>query len=176
MTQTINSGNGCYNTQTKVTVHNHPGVAPEQPHPICHPPAGWSPSEGYDVFISYSSQDRKFAHTLAERLLADGLKIWFDEWVLKPGDPISVAVEDGLEKSRILLAILSPQFLHSEWTKVERGAAMFRDPANRTRRFIPVLYQDCKLPDMLAQYKQIDLRANAPEEYKKLLEACRQRG
>ncbi|HAT51576.1 MAG: toll/interleukin-1 receptor domain-containing protein [Nitrospirae bacterium] len=174
MTQTINSGDYCNNIQKKVTVHHHPGVAPEQPHPVCRPPTGWSPSEGYDVFISYSSQDRKFAQPLAEKLLADGLKIWFDEWILKPGDPIPAAIENGLEKSRIFLAIFSPQYLQSEWTQVERGAAMFRDPANRTRRFIPVLYQSCKLPDMLAQYKQIDLRANALEEYKKLLEACRQ--
>ena|GEM_PF-3773746 len=33
---------------------------------------------------------------LAERLRADGVKVWFDEWVLKPGDSIPAKIEEGL--------------------------------------------------------------------------------
>jgi len=31
----------------------------------------------YDLFLSYSSKDRTVVHALAERLRADGLKVWF---------------------------------------------------------------------------------------------------
>ena len=40
----------------------------------------------FDLFLSHSSRDNAVVRPLAERLRADGLKVWFDEWVLKPGD------------------------------------------------------------------------------------------
>ena len=40
----------------------------------------------YDVFLSPSAKDKAVVRPLAERLRQDGLKVWFDEWVLKPGD------------------------------------------------------------------------------------------
>jgi hypothetical protein len=33
----------------------------------------------YDVFLSHSSQDKAVVRPLAERLRADGLRVWFDE-------------------------------------------------------------------------------------------------
>ena len=38
----------------------------------------------YDVFLSHSAKDKAAVRPLAERLRKDGLKVWFDEWVLKP--------------------------------------------------------------------------------------------
>src|SRR5258708_5950288 len=43
----------------------------------------------YDVFLSHSAEHNAVERPLAERLRADGLKVWFDEWELKPGDPIA---------------------------------------------------------------------------------------
>jgi hypothetical protein len=40
----------------------------------------------HDVFLSHSSKDKAVVRALAERLRQDGLKVWFDEWVLKPGE------------------------------------------------------------------------------------------
>ena len=53
----------------------------------------------YDVFLSHSAKDNALVRPLAERLRADGLKVWFDEWVLKPGNSIPAKIEDGLEHS-----------------------------------------------------------------------------
>jgi hypothetical protein len=36
----------------------------------------------YDVFLSHSSKDKAIVRPLAERLRKDGLKVWFDEWVI----------------------------------------------------------------------------------------------
>jgi len=49
----------------------------------------------YDVFLSHSAKDKAVVRPLAERLRADGLKVWFDEWVLQPGDSIPAKIEDG---------------------------------------------------------------------------------
>ena len=40
----------------------------------------------YDIFVSHSATDKAVVCPLAERLRKDGVKVWFDEWVLKPGD------------------------------------------------------------------------------------------
>ena len=42
----------------------------------------------YDVFLSHSAKDKAVVRALAERLRADGVKVWFYEWMLKPGDSI----------------------------------------------------------------------------------------
>src|SRR4051794_17564466 len=42
----------------------------------------------YDVFLSHSAKDKAVVREVAERLRKDGVKVWFDEWVLKPGDSI----------------------------------------------------------------------------------------
>ena len=72
------------------------------------------PSEfQFDVFLSHSAKDKAVVRPLAERLRKDGLKVWFDEWVLKPGDSIPAkidppslrsysVIEEGLEHSRVL--------------------------------------------------------------------------
>ena len=49
----------------------------------------------YDVFLSHSAKDKAVVRPLAERLRQNGLKVWFDEWVLKPGDSIPAKIEDG---------------------------------------------------------------------------------
>jgi len=42
----------------------------------------------FDVFLSYSSKDKVVVRPIAERLRADGLRVWFDDWELKPGHSI----------------------------------------------------------------------------------------
>ena len=45
----------------------------------------------------------------------DGVKVWFDEWVLKPGDGIdrnqskTAKLEEGLERSRVPALRMSAQ-------------------------------------------------------------------
>ncbi len=48
----------------------------------------------YDVFLSHSAKDKAVVRPLAERLRAGGVKVWFDEWVLKPGDSIPAKIEE----------------------------------------------------------------------------------
>jgi hypothetical protein len=48
----------------------------------------------YAVFLSHSAKDKAVVRPLAERLRADGLKVWFDEWEIKPGDSIPAKSEE----------------------------------------------------------------------------------
>ena len=84
----------------------------------------------YDVLLSYNQADKPRVRQLAERLRAAGLRVWFDEWVIQPGDDIYLAIERGLEAARTLVLCLSPAALGSDWLWLERNTVPFRDPAS----------------------------------------------
>ena len=100
------------------------------------------PAFAYDVFLSHSAKDKAVVRPLAERLRQDGLKVWFDEWVLKPGDSIPAKIEAGLEHSRVLVLCMSANAFGSDWAQLEAGMFRFRDPLNQERRFIPLRLDD----------------------------------
>jgi hypothetical protein len=128
----------------------------------------------YDVFLSHSAKDKAVVRAVAERLRKDGLKVWFDEWVLKPGDSIPAKIEEGLERSRVLVLCMSANAFGSDWAQLEAGTFRFRDPLNQERRFIPLRLDDTPIKGLLSQFLYINWRpADREQEYAKLLEACR---
>lgn len=127
----------------------------------------------YDVFLSHSAKDKPTVRELAERLRKDGLKIWFDEWVIRPGDMIGRVIEEGLESSRVLVLAMSRHALESEWATLESGTFRFRDPTNKARRFIPLRLDDADIKDSLKQFAYVDWRKRSDEQYENLLRTCR---
>ncbi|TLU87712.1 MAG: TIR domain-containing protein [Chlorobium sp.] len=126
----------------------------------------------YDVFLSHNQADKPKVRRLAERLRSAGVRVWFDEWVIKAGDIISLKVDEGLEQSRVLLLCISPEALASGWVALERSTAIHRDPSNAGRRFIPLLLAECDLPDTLAKYKYLDFREESEAAFSELLPTC----
>jgi small GTP-binding protein len=128
----------------------------------------------FDVFLSYSSKDKAIVRPLAERLRKDGLRVWFDEWELKPGDHLQAKIDDGLEQSRVLVLCMSAQAFSSDWAQLESGTFRFRDPLNKERRFIPLRLDDVPIKGSLAQFLYINwLPEGREQEYMKLLQSCR---
>ncbi|MEZ4712870.1 MAG: TIR domain-containing protein [Caldilineaceae bacterium] len=126
----------------------------------------------YDVFLSHSSADKAVVRALAERLRADGLRVWLDEWIIQPGDMIGLKIEEGLQQSRALILCMSQNAFDSDWVKLERHTMLFRDPTNSQRRFIPLRLDGCDLPDMIAQFAYVDWRTPDDQAYAKLHRAC----
>src|ERR1043165_8475511 len=107
----------------------------------------------YDVFLSHNSRDKPRVRTIAERLREAGLNVWFDEWNIPLGAMIALEVDKGLEESRVLVLCISQSALNSGWVALERSTAIHRDPSNEGRRFIPILLEDCVMPDTIKRYK-----------------------
>jgi hypothetical protein len=80
----------------------------------------------YDVFLSHSARDKAVVRAVAERFRADGLRVWFDEWVLKAGDSIPAKIEEGLEHSRVLVLCMSANAFGSDWAQLEGGGTCGR--------------------------------------------------
>src|SRR5919107_2407114 len=128
----------------------------------------------YDVFLSHSSKDKDAVRAVAERLRSDGLRVWLDDWELKPGDSIPSKIEDGLKHSRVLVLCMSADAFGSEWAQLESHTFRFRDPLNKERRFIPLRLDEAPIKGSLAQFLFIDWLAEDREQgYARLQKACR---
>jgi TIR domain-containing protein len=109
-------------------------------------------------FLRHSSKDKPAVRELADRLKADGVRVWLDAWEIKPGDSIPAKIEDGLEHSRVLVLCMSANAFGSDWAQVEAGTFRFRDPLNKDRRFIPLRLDGADIKGSLAQFMYIDWR------------------
>ena len=130
-------------------------------------------ADQFDVFLSHSSHDKAVVHDLAERLRDDGLKVWFDDWVIKPGDSIPSKIDAGLDQSAVMVLCMSAHAFGSDWAQLERYTFQFLDPLNKERRVIPLRLDDAPLPRTLAQFKYVDWRQDREQAWRELLEACR---
>jgi len=112
----------------------------------------------YDVFLSHNSKDKPRVRRLAEKLRSADLRVWFDEWVIKPGDDIYSSIEKGLDASQNLVLCISQTALGSGWVALEQSTLLFRDPSNTGRNFIPLLLDDCQMPEPFLRHGYIDFR------------------
>lgn len=128
----------------------------------------------YDVFLSHSSKDKPIVRDIAKRLKEDGLRVWLDEWEIRPGDSIPAKIEEGLENSRVLVLFMSKHSFGSDWAQLESTTFRFRDPLNKERRFIPLLLDDTPIKGSISQFLYIDWRSKNAAEYQKLIESCGQ--
>ena len=137
-----------------------PSAALPSPAPMAGPQ---HTSFRYDIFLSHSSADKPVVRQLAERLRQAGLRVWFDEWIIKPGDLISAKIEEGLEHAAVLLFCMSANAFGSEWVGLEHHTAIFRDPQNLERRFVPLRLDDAPIKAMLRGYASIDWRPESDQ-------------
>ncbi len=121
----------------------------------------------HDVFLSYNQAQLDWAENLARRLREAGVRVWFDKWSLRPGEPWLVGLERGIEGSRHFAFVASPQWLDAAWPDLEAQIAVLCDPAARNRKIIPLLYASCELPKRLANRQGIDFTDTHadPERY-----------
>jgi hypothetical protein len=93
----------------------------------------------YDAFVSHSSLDKDFARKLSVALSAKGANIWFDEWVMKPGDRLRDKINEGVRLSNYFIVVLSRNSIRSQWVRIELDSAMIREIEKKKVHVIPIL-------------------------------------
>lgn len=92
----------------------------------------------WDLFISHASEDKDdVARPLADMFVANGIKVWFDEYSLTVGDSLRRSIDKGLAGCRYGLVILSPHFIQKEWTQKELDCLVAREDGSE-KRVLPV--------------------------------------
>ncbi len=114
----------------------------------------------YDLFLSHASEDKEWCEMLAERLRNHGVRVWFDGWELQAGDHLEGRIDDGLEKSRKLVAVWTSNYFREDkvWTLAESYAQHDKDVLARERPLIPLLREDCKIKPTLRPLIYLDFR------------------
>jgi hypothetical protein len=128
----------------------------------------------FDVFLSHSQRDASTARELAHRLQEDGLRVCSGDGMIKAGQDVSTSLEEGLERSRVLVLCMSANAFGEEWGQLEAGTFRFRDPRDNERRFIPLRLDDAPIKDSVSQFLSVSwLPEDREREYPQLLERCR---
>ncbi len=126
------------------------------------------------VFVSHASEDKaRFVLGFATRLRAAGIEAWLDRWEMLPGDSVVDRIfEEGLAEAGAVIVVLSVHSVDKPWVREELNAAFVKRVAGRTK-LIPVLLDDCKVPEALATtlWERIDDLAHYDESFARIVAA-----
>ena len=92
-------------------------------------------------FLSYASQNKEsLALPLAMALQEKGVRIWFDEYEIKPGDSIRATIELGLKSCERCILLLTKEYLENRrMAKAEFESIFQREQIEGTNNlFVPV--------------------------------------
>jgi hypothetical protein len=78
------------------------------------------------IFISYSRQDRDRSKVIAERLAAQGLRVWWDDQ-LQVARPFDDQLEEQIKGASLVAVLWSEQSVKSQWVRAEAGVALERN-------------------------------------------------
>ena len=133
----------------------------------------------WDAFISHAWEDKEnFVASLAAALEEQGLKIWYDESVLKIGDSLRRSIDNGLSKSRYGIVVLSHSFLKKEWPKKELDG-IFAKERNGIKVLLPIWHnvfsEDIeRFSPLLADRLAVSSSKGLPHVVEQLLRAIQQ--
>lgn len=89
------------------------------------------------VFLSYSTSDRPLAEDLWRRLESRGVRVWIAPHHIPPGSDYSEAIEDAIESSSAVVALISAGANASRHVKAEIEIGF-----SRGKPLFPVRFQD----------------------------------
>lgn len=100
--------------------------------------------KNWDVFISHASEDKDtVVRQLADTLEKLKVKIWFDEFSLKVGDSLSKSIDEGLQKSKFGIVVISRSFLEKRWTDYEYRSLLSKED-NGKKVILPIWHDISK--------------------------------
>jgi len=110
------------------------------------------------VFLSYSSKDNAVATRIYRWLRDQSISVWFDKIELRPGDSLLQEIGLGIDKSDILLALITENSNDSIWVKKELLIALTKELVESGPRVIALLMDEQSVPTILADkiYIRID--------------------
>lgn len=121
----------------------------------------------FDVFLSHNSVDKPWVIKLKDDLQCYGVSVWLDKDEIRPGDLFAEALEEGLENSRAMALIVSPEAMASGWVKEEYYRALsLAQNKHSSLQLIPVILRDAELPGFLKGRSWVDFREESAYSHK----------
>jgi internalin A len=122
------------------------------------PVLGRRSSDQYDVFLSHNGSDKQAVKALGLALQEVGLRVWLDEWSIRPGQRWIEALEAAIESVRSAAIIVGHDGI-GPWERPEMHACI-AEFVRRGMPVIPVMLAGARpdLPLFLRQFEWVDLR------------------
>jgi tetratricopeptide (TPR) repeat protein len=123
-----------------------------------------------DFFISYNRADREWAEWVAWHLEETGhYSVAIQAWDFGPGSNFVLEMDRAIQECERVLAVLSPDYVSSLFTKPEWAAYFAQDPTSEQRRIISLRVRECELKGLLAPIVYADIVGKPENEAKSLL-------
>jgi TIR domain len=122
-----------------------------------------------DYFVSYTSTDKAWAEWIAWVLEEDGATTKIQAWDFMPGSNFVLEMQRAATESARTLALLSPDYLKSQFGAPEWAAAFATDPEGYKRRLVPVRIRECRPDGLLAAVVYIDLVGTSETDAQQVL-------
>lgn len=128
----------------------------------------------YDIFISHNKQQKAWVRDFCCLLRNEGLRVFFDEDSIDPGENVIRAIETAIDNSRHVILVLSPSSLASDWVAMETTITIYKDPSASKRTLLPIMLEVLEynlIPPSLRALNYIDLTKNdtRDKEFKRLM-------
>jgi hypothetical protein len=119
-------------------------------------------SDDKSVFLCHSALDKGKVRMVNDDLRHFGVKTWLDENNIKVGDSTVGKISDGLKSSQFMVVFLSL------WARREWQSFLARQLKGNLITILPVLLDDCEIPDIISDLKYADFRTNYQDGFKQL--------
>ena len=121
------------------------------------------------LFLSYASGDREFAARLASDLGRHRFSVWWDFERVNPGSDINEAIVAAIVASDWFTVSMSARATASEWVLREVELAHRTNARSGKPVVIPLLIEDCRLPETLDRLAHADFRYQYEDGLESLL-------
>ena len=95
----------------------------------------------WDVFVSHNRLQKPWVRSFVRQWRDLGLRVFFDEDSIDPGEEVVAGIERGITGSRHIVFFITPTSVESSWVALETSLSLTADPDARRRRLIPVMLE-----------------------------------
>lgn len=120
------------------------------------------------VFISHSHDDADFAELLKLKLEKENINCWIDSEKLKIGQEWRQEIDDGINNSKAVIVIMTPEARKSEYVTYEWAYAWGKD-----KRIFPIMLKQTTLHPRLESLQYLDFTNRASRPFNDLIDSLK---
>jgi hypothetical protein len=134
--------------------------------------AGGHPARRWDVALSFAAEQRHYVEQVAQALLAQGIRCFYDAdqqvelWGKNLAEELTSIYG---EQAVVVVVFISAQYKVRDWTRLE-GKVMFSRAVKERREYVlPARFDDTEIPGLLSDLVTIDLQDMTPQAFATLI-------
>jgi len=127
--------------------------------------------DGDDVVLSFAGEDRVYVRKVAECLIENNVKIFYDEYeeIAMWGKDLIPHLESRISHSRFFVPFISKLYVKKAYPSYEAQCALAKAIQEKDPFILPAHFDDTKLPGLPSSVKYISLSDKSPEKFARMI-------